>query len=289
MANVKISELDAASVAAFQTKFKFDFDDIVSIGDVSNVEHTSIKYPIGIGKGARANENGSIAIGDGAESTLNTDYDAAASGGGNHLAIGHTSKACAQRATAVGAYAIAGSVSSTALGFGAIANSTHALAVGRGAYVKNGQGAITVIGSSGSNDLYIANGWGHTHDDILSVGLGDVVPSEVTKTVHGQDAYDSKETPDDFNVAGGHLALAAGRGTGSGDSGEVKIQTAPVASAGQNVKNTLVDAAKFDGVLAAAGDTRFLLLDLTDGTLKRVSFGADDSGGAGYKVLRVEN
>jgi hypothetical protein len=40
---------------------------------------------------------------------------------------------------------------------------------------------------------------------------------------------------------------------------------------------------------ATAGNTRFLLYDVDAGTLKRVSVGAADSGGSGYKVLRVTN
>lgn len=39
----------------------------------------------------------------------------------------------------------------------------------------------------------------------------------------------------------------------------------------------------------AAGETSLYLLDITAGTLKRVSIGAADSGGAGYKLLRVAN
>jgi hypothetical protein len=40
---------------------------------------------------------------------------------------------------------------------------------------------------------------------------------------------------------------------------------------------------------ATAGNTRMLLWDVSAGSLKRVSIGASDSGGTGYKVLRVAN
>lgn len=39
----------------------------------------------------------------------------------------------------------------------------------------------------------------------------------------------------------------------------------------------------------AAGETHLLVLDITAGSFKRVSIGAADSGGAGFKVLRVPN
>lgn len=45
---------------------------------------------------------------------------------------------------------------------------------------------------------------------------------------------------------------------------------------------------QFDGN-ATAGNTRFLLWDVTAGSLKRVSVGASDSGGSGFKLLRVPN
>jgi hypothetical protein len=50
-----------------------------------------------------------------------------------------------------------------------------------------------------------------------------------------------------------------------------------------------VTAVQVDGRATGAEESRLLLLDLSDGTLKRVTFGADDSGGAGHKVLRVAN
>ena len=38
-----------------------------------------------------------------------------------------------------------------------------------------------------------------------------------------------------------------------------------------------------------SGDTRFLLYDVTSGTMKRVLVGANDSGGTGYRILRILN
>jgi hypothetical protein len=40
---------------------------------------------------------------------------------------------------------------------------------------------------------------------------------------------------------------------------------------------------------ATAGNTRMLVWDVTAGTLQRVSIGANDSGGSGYRVLRIAN
>lgn len=48
------------------------------------------------------------------------------------------------------------------------------------------------------------------------------------------------------------------------------------------------DSAKFDDS-ATADDCRFLLWDVTSGSMKRVSRGAADSGGTGYRLLRIPN
>ena len=49
-----------------------------------------------------------------------------------------------------------------------------------------------------------------------------------------------------------------------------------------------VSAGQFDNS-TAAGQTRFLLWDVDKGALSRVSVGAADSGGTGFKLLRVPN
>lgn len=49
-----------------------------------------------------------------------------------------------------------------------------------------------------------------------------------------------------------------------------------------------VDSASFDDD-STAGNTRFLIYDVDNATLERVSVGTADSGGAGFKVLRIPN
>lgn len=50
----------------------------------------------------------------------------------------------------------------------------------------------------------------------------------------------------------------------------------------------LATVAEFD-MDGTAGNTRFLIYDVDNATLERVSVGAADSGGTGYKVLRIPN
>ncbi len=89
------------------------------------------------------------------------------------------------------------------------------------------------------------------------------------------------------NIAGAPINIAGGQGTGTGVTGVVNVQAAPAGSTGSSA-NALVTVAQFDAD-ATAGNTRFLIYDVDNATLERVSVGAADSGGAGYKVLRIPN
>lgn len=63
-----------------------------------------------------------------------------------------------------------------------------------------------------------------------------------------------------------------------------KIRVQPGSSTGGN----FVTAAEFDPD-STSGNSRLLLFDVTKGSVVRVSFGANDSAGTGYRSLRVPN
>ena len=95
--------------------------------------------------------------------------------------------------------------------------------------------------------------------------------------------------PADYNVTGGHMALYGGRGTGTGEGGEIRFYTAPENGAGENVKNGSILAGKFIGDSSITSGTRFYLLDITTGTLKQVKIGAEGTGpGGSGKALFVD-
>jgi hypothetical protein len=229
-----------------------------------------------------------VAIGSGADiSTIS---------GGNtnpaRVAVGNLAQARSWRATAIGSHARALATSATVVGNGSVSEKTHGDVFGRGGFLPAAFGSsdVTVLANK---EVYLSNPF-HRCDlppSGISIGESDgtVTPSSVECAIHGKDALDIRATPSDTNIAGGHLALVAGRGTGTGIGGELRFRTAPAGSSGA-AQNALVTAMQLDAVATGGGEeTRFLLLDLTDGTLKRVSFGADDSAGTGFKVLRVAN
>lgn len=76
-------------------------------------------------------------------------------------------------------------------------------------------------------------------------------------------------------------------GTGGSAAGGVDIYTS-AASAPIAFRPEGVEAARLDKS-AVAGDTRLLIYDVDNAALERVSVGAADSGGAGFKVLRIPN
>jgi hypothetical protein len=89
------------------------------------------------------------------------------------------------------------------------------------------------------------------------------------------------------NVAGGKVIVSAGRSTGIATPAVLALATSTATTSGTTVQ-TLRDVLQCDGN-TTSGETPMLLLDCAKGTLQRVSIGASDSGGTGFKVLRVPN
>lgn len=91
----------------------------------------------------------------------------------------------------------------------------------------------------------------------------------------------------DANQTGAHLIIAGGISTGNAASGNIIFKTSVAGSSG-STPQSLTAVGKFDNS-TTAGNTRFMLYDVDNGTLERVTVGAADSGGAGFKVLRIPN
>jgi hypothetical protein len=68
--------------------------------------------------------------------------------------------------------------------------------------------------------------------------------------------------------------------------GDIFVQT--TAGGNINMAQGATTVGRFDNN-STAGNTRFLVYDVDNATLERVSVGAADSGGTGFKVLRIPN
>lgn len=158
----------------------------------------------------------------------------------------------------------------TAVASGSYSNT---IAIGRNAMITgNNQ---MVVGDSGSS-AFIRNfyfGRGVEQDSLDTTGI----TFQATSVKDGN-----------LDVASDYDYIFAGsQGTGTGTGGEIRLQTAPSGTTG-STKNALVDALKVDAS-KVAGETRLFVYDVDNGTLERVTVGAADSGGAGFKVLRIAN
>jgi hypothetical protein len=203
-------------------------------------------------------------------------------------------------------------------GFGAI-SSGGSTAVGRNANGSNG--FCTVLGQSAFGFSFCTSigrvagttgtsgGVPSTHSFTRVICIGDgtdfyaptasnqlMVCGEYTEAFFGQRIFDTAPTASirfqgggasGTNIAGTSVVWAAGRSTGSATPATLTVQTTTVGSSGTTIQ-TLRDAIKVDGNVTAS-ETPLLLLDIDKGTLQRVSIGASDSGGTGFKVLRVPN
>lgn len=148
-------------------------------------------------------------------------------------------------------------------------------------------------------------------NNVFSVGLSQTVTIGVTGTstqfgalhILTQNNYDgvylesrrsgfSATEPDSYK--NGLEPITNGDWTGSTKYGGLRIFSrdnpasggVEIATGAAATGRTVV--AKFDSS-TTAGNTRFMIYDVDNGTLERVSVGAADSGGAGYKVLRIPN
>lgn len=89
------------------------------------------------------------------------------------------------------------------------------------------------------------------------------------------------------NVAAGSVAITAPLSTGNAVAGRVNLQTGVPGASGVTLQTARVSAAVQASIVA--GQTDFLLFDVDNATLERVTVGAADSGGVGFKLLRIPN
>lgn len=121
----------------------------------------------------------------------------------------------------------------------------------------------------GSQITTMVIGAGNTH----TASLGGL-------TIRGTDGSGS-------NVAMGNLTIIAPRGTGNAASGQIALQVGVVQASGSTSQTARTGVGVADSV--TAGDTYLLVYDVDNATLERVTVGAADSGGVGFKVLRIPN
>lgn len=256
--------------------------DNVGLGRAALWVHTTGTKNIAIGGSSlpkTTTNSSNVAIG--ALSMLNL----AAGANHNNVGIGVNSlqtHASGSYNTSIGTSSGSGSVGGTGntyigavSGSDGLASYSNSIALGREAEITGSNQLVIGATASGAyiNNMYVGRGIYTNPVSLASFTMNATGVEPVTYT-------DGSAALSVFNIAGG-------RGTGTGAAGAVVIQTAPVGTTG-STQNALVDALKVDAS-KVAGETRFLIYDVDNGTLERVTVGAADSGGSGYKVLRIAN
>lgn len=171
-----------------------------------------------------------------------------------------------------------------AIGSSVIVSKTASVVVGPSC-VATSQTNSVVIGNSAAGTLQDAvqfydQSAGHGYRT-LSIGNGDAVATPIAslliRMTNGSGA----------NVAAGSLTIQAGLSTGNAASAAVNLAVGVPGAAGAALQAALTGVACSHSV--TAGDTLLMVYDVNGAALRRVSVGANDSGGVGFKLLRIPN
>jgi len=268
-----------------------------------------------IGRGAAAAGVGAVAIGRLASSGA----------GASNVAIGNSASCAGGAGVAIkgtinsggsnSSVAISGTVTGTVNGSVAIGGSTAAdggIAIGIGS-AANGVGSIAVgslITVSPNGGIGIGGGVGIGHTNGIAIGAGASTfaaqqlvigsnangPAPINTVVvgHGLNAI-ANPTGVLFRLtnssgadnAAGNYTVQPGISTGNAVAGDFRVDVG-VPGASSSVLQTVTTRLAVRATVTAL-DTWLMIYDVDNATLERVSVGAVDSGGAGFKLLRIPN
>lgn len=200
--------------------------------------------------------------------------------GSENVAIGYQAlplNTSGSRCVGIGTGALAAHLSgtdNTALGWQA------------GALMTSGSGNVFLGAGAGDNTDPTATGRMVVGSDLAYVGDIYFGNGEVNASTGGVVIHVTGGLGTDKD--GGNLYIAGGIATGSGTPGFLAFQTS-IPAGSSATPQTLETRMQLDDGGAVAGNTSLLLWDVDHGTLQRVTVGAADSGGTGFRLLRIPN
>jgi hypothetical protein len=160
-----------------------------------------------------------------------------------------------------------------------------------GALIAISSSAAAIMAWNGANGNTVINSaytlaWGSSGFSTEDIGLNRHAAGVVRVNNAGASAGQLLVGPSSATIDGqAHIVSASASRPGLRiDS--AATPTAPVLDV--RVNGTADSGIEVDGS-TTSGHTRFLLYDVTSGALQRVLVGANDSGGSGYRVLRIAN
>lgn len=221
------------------------------------------QFSIVIGAGAQANGSGSSCIVIGRSATK-------ASGVASTTIVGDsaTAGAGASNGVAIGASSSVGAASCTVVGETSTATHAHNVLLGSG--LASFQANTAIIGENRFSTVL----------NTVVLGSIDASPNMGNLTLRLSNQSGT-------NKAAPQLTIQTGLGTGTGALSQISFNTSVVAAAGTTLQ-TAQERMRLDGTVVA-GNTALMIWDVDNGTLERVTVGAADSGGVGFKLLRIPN
>lgn len=240
-----------------------------------------------IGSNARINDNlsgSAIIVGAGANA------DNSAEG----ICIGHDASIYQDYAVGVGPNSYAGGVSASAFGHQALASGLRAIAIGFDPH-STGDDSISMGNHSRVSGEHAIGIGAYTYGYYYgSIGLGGYADPSAA---YGVGIGFSVNPNGQGNVCIGGFAgtsnlnaIAVGYSASAQFESSIAIGPSVIAARANSARigpnNTNV--IEIDNS-AVAGNTCLLIYDVDNATIERVTVGASDSGGAGFKVLRIPN
>lgn len=201
--------------------------------------------------------------------------------GSNVVAIGASVTVSQSEIVCIGSGASATGLQSTVIGEAASSTGSSGVAIGNAASITHFSAMVlgVAVSSAANNSVVIGHSNGYNLVVIGGNGASNAAPT-ATITWRGTNGNGA-------NLVGSAIVLSTGLGTGTGASSNIDLQVGiPVgAGSGQHTAQTGLRVSR--SVVAA--DTWLMVFDVDNATLERVSVGAADSGGVGFKLLRIPN
>lgn len=291
----------------------------VAIGDNAVISAGSNSTVVGANSSS-ANPNGSTIVG--ATSTIGAGYNAGVTVVGTGIAIGAGSGGVSGDLTFIGrSVTLTGGtnfnsvVIATAVAISAglgrsvlIGGSDGAGSVGASCDSNVVIGYRFIVAANKSNSISVGAQNSVQHNSVILIG-GNLTSFADNQCLIGGPQFsgfinsvvigsgDTNGTQHDVTVRltnatgadkpGNALTVQAGLATGAGASGPLNLNVSVTAGS-----SSILNASR-TGVRVSytptAGETYLMVYDVDNATLERVTVGAADSGGAGFKVLRIPN
>lgn len=210
----------------------------INIGS-TNTGWLSFNSAIQIGRDSDVQGNSAVSIGPGSNAV-----------GTFSVSVGSGASSLSSGTVAIGGGAVTNSGKTTALGNSSAVTGTGSIAIGDRRITANAGEFVAGAGGSGNGsaitDVYFGSGARSGASDVGYLPTGGSAANAANYTIHGSGAAGNSD------LFGGDITIAGGKGTGSGDPGDVIISASSEIGTGTTLQ-TLSEIARFEGSTQSLG------------------------------------